>query len=369
VIKFINEYRDKDIVRSLITKIREVSVRDVRLMEVCGGHTMAVQKFGLTSLLPKNVKLISGPGCPVCVTSKGFIDNAILLGRKKEVILTTFGDLIRVPGTESSLEREKAQGTDVRIVYSSLEAIKTAKENPAKKVIFLGIGFETTAPTSAAAILKADEISLKNFYLLSAHKIMPPAMKALVSEGIPIDGYICPGHVSTITGSGIYRELAVECRKPCVIAGFEPTDILMTVYMLLKQISENRSEVEIQYKRAVKPEGNTRALEMMNKVFLKRDDWWRGLGIIPGSGLGLGQDFEKFDAEKYFGLETLYTKDPEACICGEILKGLKNQLDCRLFAKTCNPEDPVGACMVSGEGTCQAYFRYSKIATSEVDRL
>lgn len=361
MIKYIDEYRESELARKLADKIREYKGRELRFMEVCGGHTMAVHKFGLHSMLPDNVRLISGPGCPVCVTSKGYIDNALRLSESENVILATYGDLIRVPGTRSSLEKAKAEGAQIEIVYSSLEAVALAVQNPGAKVVFLGIGFETTAPTSAAAILEADRLGLSNFFLFSAHKIMPPAMKALVDEGIPIDGYVCPGHVSTITGSSIYESIAADCKKPCVIAGFEPSDILLSIYMLVKQVAEHRSVVEIQYKRAVRPEGNMKALAMMNQVFSTRADWWRGLGEIPGSGLEIREQYERFDAEKHFKISKSIPTDAKGCICGKILKGLSNPNDCRLFMKTCTPENPVGACMVSGEGACQAFYKYRGI--------
>ncbi len=328
-------------------------------MEVCGGHTMAIQKFGIPSLLPDNIKLKSGPGCPVCVSSKGFIDHAIALGRIPRTIITTFGDLIRVPGSESTLEKERAGGSRIEIVYSVLDAIKLAEENPDHNVIFLGIGFETTAPSSAAGILTARKKNLKNFFLLSSHKVMPPAMKALVEEGVRLNGYIGPGHVSTITGDSIYQALPEKYGLGCVISGFEPVDILQTVYMLVLQVEENRPAVEIQYKRAVKPEGNLRALDRMYEVFKTGDDWWRGLGVLPESGLQLKEGFSDFDAGKKFKVELPEIVEDKRCICGEVLKGTREPSQCKLFGKICNPENPVGACMVSHEGACHAHYRYN----------
>lgn len=358
--KYIDEYRDKDLVNLLINKIASVTTKDIALMEVCGGHTWAIQKFGIPSLLPKNIRLLSGPGCPVCVTSKKFIDQAVAYSRLKDSIITTYGDLIRVPGSTSSLNIEKSRGADIRIVYSILDALKIAIENPTKKIIFLGIGFETTAPSSAAGIVNAANENLSNFFLFSSHKIMPPAMAALIDEGVTINGYIAPGHVSVITGSHIYEDIPVKYGVGCVISGFEPVDILQSIYMLVKQIHDNNFSVEIQYKRVVKPEGNIKAQEIMKEVFTLRDDWWRGLGILKNSGLAINVKYGNFDAERMIPVIVEETKEEKGCICGEILKGLKKPNDCRLFGKVCTTSNPVGACMVSHEGACNAYFRFNK---------
>lgn len=358
--KYIDEFRNRERVNSLIDLIRKTSRKPVSLMEVCGGHTMAIQKFGIPSLLPDHIKLLSGPGCPVCVSSRGYIDMAIAMSRLRDVIITTYGDLIRVPGSSSSLDKEKASGADIRIVYSILDAVKIARENPAKRVVFLGIGFETTAPGSAAGILMAKNENIENFYLYSSHKVMPPAMKALVDEGVKIDGYIAPGHVSTITGSGIYQPIAEKFGLACVISGFEPVDLLQSILMLVRQHENNDPKVEIQYSRAVKPEGNQKAKAMLDEVFELQDDWWRGLGVLEKSGLKLNADYERFDAEKVFiDVEPEPLKEDKGCICGEVLKGLKKPLDCKLFGKACTPSDPVGACMVSNEGACHAYFKFN----------
>lgn len=329
-------------------------------MEVCGGHTMAIRKFGIPSLLPDNIDLLSGPGCPVCVTSNLFIDKAVAYSRLDDVIITTFGDLIRIPGSTSSLDNEKANGSDVRMVYSTLDALNVARKNPDKKVIFLGIGFETTAPTSAIAILKANAENLGNFFLYSSHKVMPPAMEALIDEGVNLNGYIAPGHVSAITGSGIYKLIPDKFGLGCVISGFEPVDLLQSIYMLVRQYETNSPKVEIQYKRVVTPEGNVKAQAIMNEVFELRDDWWRGLGVLRNSGFGLKKKYERFDAEKMLDVEVEVTVEPKGCICGEILKGVKKPSDCKLFGEPCSPEYPVGACMVSNEGSCHAYYRYNE---------
>ncbi len=327
-------------------------------MEVCGGHTMAIRKFGIPALLPPTIELLSGPGCPVCVTGKSFIDKAIKLANESGTIITTYGDLMRVPGSDSSLEKERAKGADVRMIYSPLDALEIAGQNPEKRVVFLGIGFETTSPASAVAVKQAAKRRLDNFFLLSAHKIMPPAMEMLIDEEVQLDGYICPGHVSTITGSGIYAGIVMKFGLGCVITGFEPVDLLQGILMLVEQFESGNSKVEIQYKRAVKPEGNVKALQLLDEIFELRDDWWRGLGIVPLSGYKLRSEYETFDAERQFVLDISEPKEEKGCICGAILKGLKRPPECKLFGKVCTPENPVGACMVSSEGACQAYFRY-----------
>jgi len=359
-LRYIDEYRDKKKVLLLAERIKKISRKETSFMEVCGGHTMAIQKFGIPHLLPENIRLISGPGCPVCVTSRKFIDQAIAYARTENFIITTYGDLIRVPGSTSTLDKEKAGGKDIRIVYSILDALNIAKLNPGKNIIFLGIGFETTSPATAAGLIKAKEEGINNFFVLSSHKIMPPAMAALIDEGVKIDGYIAPGHVSTITGSGMYRDIAEKYGLACVISGFEPVDLLHSVLMLVEQVENDEARVEIQYKRAVKTEGNLKAQDMLNQVFELRDDWWRGLGILSNSGMGMNQSFRAFDAEKIFNIEPEETKEDKGCICGEILKGIKNPKDCKLFDKVCNPSNPVGACMVSNEGACHAYYRYNR---------
>jgi hydrogenase expression/formation protein HypD len=356
--KFIDEYRDAEVVQRISVKLKAYDNLDISLMEVCGGHTMAIHRFGIPSLLPKGIKLISGPGCPVCVSSINFIDKAIAYSTIKNVIITTYGDLIRVPGSQSSLEKEKSKGADIRIVYSSLEALKIAQSNPDKKVVFLGIGFETTAPTSAVAIQKAYNESISNIYLLSAHKIMPPVMEALLNDEVKIDGFICPGHVSAITGSKIYDFIPEKYNIACVVAGFEPTDLMQSIDLLASQIANNNQKVEIQYSRAVTIDGNVKAQAIMNDVFEPRNDFWRGIGEIPKSGLKLREKYKDFDAEIVFDIQFESKEENPACICGDILRGLKTPRDCKLFSKTCSPVNPVGACMVSSEGSCAAFYKY-----------
>ena len=356
--RFVDEYRNKELILAVANKLKSVSKKEIVLMEVCGGHTMAIQRFGLHALLPPTVRLISGPGCPVCVSSQHFIDTAMALSRLEDVIITTYGDLIRVPGSTTSLEKERANGSDIRIIYSVLEALEIAKNNPAKRIVFLGIGFETTAPATAAAILQAGKDKLTNFFVLSAHKVMPPVMKALVEEGVTLHGFLAPGHVSAITGTSIYQDLASVYGLGVVVSGFEPADMMQAVLMLVEQIEAGAPKVEVQYQRVVQMEGNKMAQQVLQEVFELRDDQWRGLGNIPLSGLKIRESLSSFDAEREFEVVVPASTEPKGCICGLILRGLKTPLDCPLFGKKCTPVDPVGACMVSGEGTCATYYKY-----------
>ena len=310
-------------------------------------------------MLPHNINLISGPGCPVCVTPISYIDEIIALSRGENFIITTFGDMIRVPGSTSTLEKEKTDGADIRIVYSTLDALKIAQDNSSKEVVFMGVGFETTSPTIASAVLEAQKEKIENFSVLSVAKIIPPAMKALLGgEELNIDGFICPGHVSAIIGSQPYNFITAQHKVPCVICGFEPLDILQSIYMLVKQIEDGRAEVEIQYERAVKPEGNKIALDKINEVFKVIDSDWRGIGNIPLSGLEIKDKYGKFNARK-FAVETEETKETKGCRCGEVLRGVITPPECPLFRQVCSPENPQGACMVSTEGTCAAYYKYN----------
>jgi hydrogenase expression/formation protein HypD len=354
----VDEYRDRELVLSLSRKIHADSSRPLTLMEVCGTHTMAIRRFGIPSLLPDRIRLISGPGCPVCVTDIGYADHACALASLPDVTVTTFGDFVRVPGSASSLETERSSGADVRVVQSSLDALNLARENPERRVVFLGIGFETTAPTTAAAVLQADRDDVGNFFVLSAHKLMKPAMMALVAGGVELDGYVCPGHVSVVTGAAMYEEIVRECGVGCVIAGFEPADILQAILMLVQQAERGSHEVEIAYTRAVTWDGSQPAQRVMEQVFQPREAVWRGLGAIPGSGLALAPAYSRFDAEKAFAVNLPQAREPAGCRCGEVLKGICEPGECPLFAKTCTPENPVGACMVSSEGTCAAHYRY-----------
>lgn len=357
--KFVDEFRDKAIAESIVKKIERFDSFKVNLMEVCGTHTMVIFKQGLKGMLPKNVNLLSGPGCPVCVTSQEDIDKAIELAKDRNVIIATFGDMIRVPGTNSSLEKERGNGAEVRIIYSPSEALRIARENPAKKVVFLAIGFETTSPLIAASLLDIQKEKIDNFYIFSSHKLIPPAMETLLeSKEVRIDGFICPGHVSVTIGSNAYKFIAQKYNVPCVITGFEPLDVLQSIYMLLRQIKEKRAEVEIEYFRAVHPQGNRIAQELISRVFEVTGVRWRGLGIIPKSGLRLKNEFFDFDAGKEFRLKTKKSKENPDCACGEVLRGVKKPTQCKLYRKVCTPEEPYGPCMVSSEGTCAAYYKY-----------
>jgi len=358
--KYIDEYRDKGLIMMLTDRIARSVKRDYTFMEVCGGHTAAIHRFGIPSLLPENIKLISGPGCPVCVTGTDFIDKAIIYSEREDVIITTFGDLIRVPGSASSLEKQKAAGADIRVVFSGLEALAIAKSNPGQKIIFLGIGFETTAPGTAVTIKQAEKEHFDNFFLLSTHKVMPPAMETLVKEGTKLDGFICPGHVAAVTGSSIFNFLPEKYNLGCVITGFEPTDLLQSVLMLTEQVNRNDPRVEIQYSRAVTVEGNIAAQKHMKEVFKPCDAYWRGFGMIPESGMTLRECFEKFDADNFMPVPVIPHEENGMCICADILRGLKKPDECPLFADTCFPENPVGACMVSGEGVCNTWYKYKR---------
>lgn len=357
--KFVDEFRNKEIAEGLIQRIKKTSSRPIQLMEVCGTHTVSIFRYGIRGLLPDHIKLISGPGCPVCVTPNNDIDLAIALCRQKDVILTTFGDMLKVPGSTSSLQKEKAEGKDIRIIYSSLEALKIAKENPEKKVIFFAIGFETTSPTIAVAILQTRELAISNLFFLNSQKRIPPALYALLqSKQVRIDGLILPGHVSAILGVRPYQFIPEEFSMPAVITGFEPLDILQGISMLVRQIEKNRPEIEIQYRRIVKEEGNPIARAKIDEVFEKDDGNWRGIGAIPESGYRFREPFRQMDARE-FKVEVEPSREHPECLCGQVLQGVKIPPECRLFKKVCHPENPIGPCMVSIEGTCHTYFKFS----------
>ena len=358
-LKHIEEYRDSELAQKLIHKIKSSSSRPIRLMEVCGTHTVSIFRSGIRSVLPETIALLSGPGCPVCVTDQNEIDAFIELSRIDDVIVTTFGDLMRVPGTISSLQQERADGQDIRVVYSTFDALEVAQKNPDKKVVFLGIGFETTAPTIAASILQAAQMKLKNYTVISAHKLVPPALEALMSlEDVEIDGFILPGHVSVIIGLDAYRPFFEKYQTPCVVAGFEPADILQAISMLTEMIETGRPGLENAYPRAVTNEGNAKARQILNDIFEPADAAWRAIGTIALSGLKIRDEFAAHDALKRFDIQVPESKIPAGCVCGEILIGKKIPPECKLFRKVCTPMDPVGPCMVSTEGTCAAYYKY-----------
>lgn len=358
--RYIDEFRDGVLIEKILSKINELSLdKDICLMEVCGTHTMSIHRHGLPALLPKYIKLISGPGCPVCVTTNDYIDRAIAYSKLDDCIVVTFGDMLKVPGSNSNLQFEKADGASVKVVYSALDAVKLSQGNPNKKIIFLGIGFETTAPTIAASILEAKKRNIKNYFVSSVAKTMPLALKALAEDAeIKIDGFILPGHVSAIIGSRTYEFIPQRYKIACVIAGFEPLSILEGIYMLALQIKDGSQEVEIQYKWVVKPEGNPKAQEVMYEVFEPCDCEWRGLGTIEGSGLRIRDEYKSFDAEANISVVTARPIEQKGCICGEVIKGKRTPIDCELFSKACVPESPCGPCMVSSEGACSAYYKY-----------
>jgi hydrogenase expression/formation protein HypD len=333
--------------------------RQINLMEVCGTHTVSIFRSGLKSLLPSSLRLISGPGCPVCVTPQSKIDTIIAYGREPDTIITTFGDMLKVPGTESSLREEKSRGADIRLVYSPLESLSLARDNPEKKVIFLAIGFETTIPTGAATVIEAQKSGLDNFFLIPAGKLIPPAMELLLSQGdAGINGFLCPGHVSAIIGTRPYLRIVEKFGVPCVVAGFEPLDILTAIRELLLLIKEGKPEVRNLYPRVVREGGNPRARDIMDEVFQVADTEWRGLGVIPQSGLRMRPEFEKYDISLTHPVEIPPSRENPSCICGEILRGVSEPPDCPAFKNSCSPAHPLGPCMVSSEGTCAAWHRY-----------
>jgi len=357
--KFIDEYRDGEKAKPIIDEIHRLADRPLRLMEVCGTHTVSIARYGLRQILSEKIDFVSGPGCPVCVTSTGDLDRAVSLARIPGAIVATFGDMMRVPGSDSTLAQERAAGRDVRVVYSPLDALKMAEENPERKIIFLGIGFETTAPAVGATILEAQNRGLKNFFVLSFHKTVPGALRALLNLGeIKLDGFILPGHVSAIIGSRPYEFLATEFGLAGVISGFEPLDILQSVLLLARQVKNQKPRVEIQYKRGVHPAGNLRALEVMAKAFEPVDGEWRGLGWIAGTGLALHKERGGLDACRAFDLHLPPAKEVRGCRCGDVLRGLIRPAECALFAVVCTPRNPVGPCMVSFEGSCAAAHKY-----------
>lgn len=357
-----DEFRENELVALLSGKIRSLVAgcgRTMTFMEVCGTHTMAIYRFGLRSLLPPEIRLVSGPGCPVCVTPNDYLDRAIAICRLPDVITTTFGDMMRVPGSSSSLLVERAKGADIRVVYSPLDAVAIAEKNPGRRVVFLGVGFETTAPAVASSILMAKAKNASNYSVLASNKTIPVPMQMLASDTeIAIDGYICPAHVSAIIGADAYTPLVQQYRTPCVITGFEPADMLHGILMLARQVLSGVSRVENQYSRVVRPDGNPKARRILAELFEPCDVQWRGIGIIPGSGLRIRDGFAGFDAERIIPVDVEPLQVHPGCACGEILKGKVLPEECPLFASLCTPENPVGACMVSSEGSCAASYAY-----------
>ena len=358
----IEGFRDPAVAGSLVRQIHEAVAGyqgTMTVMEVCGTHTMAIYSHGIRQLMPPQVKLISGPGCPVCVTPIGYVDHAIALARRPDTIVTTFGDMMRVPGSTSTLLKERARGRDVRIVYSPLDAVALAEKTPEKAVVFLGVGFETTTPTIAGAIVTAQRKGLTNFFALASHKTMPAPMAALTSDpDLKVDAYLCPAHVSTVIGEAGYQPLAKEYGVPCVITGFEPLDMLQGVLLAARQVVAGTAKVENQYSRYVKPQGNPKAQALIAEVFEPCDARWRGVGDIPASGLCIRDSYAAFDAAKALEVAVEPPQEPKGCLCGEVLKGKIDPPQCPLFRTLCTPENPVGACMVSSEGSCAAAYKY-----------
>jgi hydrogenase expression/formation protein HypD len=370
-LKYIDEFRDGQVARALAVKIAAVARpgRSYSFMEFCGGHTHAISRYGVSDLLPPNVRMVHGPGCPVCVLPIGRVDMAIRLVLEKNVILCSYGDCLRVPASDSlSLLKAKSRGGDIRMVYSASDALKIAQENPAKQVVFFAIGFETTTPPTAVVIKQAATLGLKNFSVLCCHVLTPSAISSILESPevrrwgtVPLDGFIGPAHVSTIIGSRPYEFFAEEYQKPVVIAGFEPLDVMQAILMLIRQVNEGRCDVENEFTRAVSREGNLKAQNLVAEVFeLRRSFEWRGLSTIPYSALGIRHAFAEFDAEQRFGIEYRAVPDHKACDCGAILRGVKQPRDCKLFGTVCTPENPIGSCMVSSEGACAAHYTYGR---------
>lgn len=370
--KYVDEFRDPQKAKALLHEIQNLSQQlqsgkdqPIKLMEVCGGHTHSIFKYGIEDILPDTIELIHGPGCPVCVMPRGRLDDAIAIAENPHVIFATFGDAMRVPGSTTSLLQAKAQGADIRMVYSPLDSLQLARENPNKEVIFFGLGFETTAPSTALTVLQAEAEKLTNFSLFSNHVLVIPALEALLDNpDLQLDGFIGPGHVSMVIGIECYKFIAEQYRKPMIVSGFEPLDILQSIWMILQQMIEGRCEVENQYNRVVQQEGNAVAIDAINKVFEVREDFeWRGLGDIPRSGLKIRPEYAQFDAEVKFTVPNLKVADAAACQCGEILKGVLKPWQCKVFGTACTPETPIGTCMVSSEGACAAYYKYGRLST------
>jgi hydrogenase expression/formation protein HypD len=363
-VKYVDEFRSGELARALASELAETMPpkRELALMEVCGGHTHAIYKHGIDELLPAGLELVHGPGCPVCVIPVGRVDDAVSLALEPNVIFTTFGDMMRVPGSKGSLLDARSQGADVRMVYSPLDALELARTNPEREVIFFAIGFETTAPSTAVTLLQARAEGIENFTVFCNHVTIGPPLKAILdAPELRLDGLIAPGHVSTVIGSHPYDFIASEYGRPVVVAGFEPLDILQSVLMLVRQLAEGRTEVENQYTRVVREQGNPRALEAIEQTMELRDSFeWRGLGSIPKSGLRLREEFAQWDAERRYTVPGISVPDHKACQCGQVLRGLVKPWECKVFGTACAPESPIGTCMVSSEGACAAYYHYGR---------
>ncbi|HUI30262.1 MAG TPA: hydrogenase formation protein HypD [Candidatus Acidoferrales bacterium] len=364
--KYLDEYRNADAAKKYAEMIHKVTKHKWTMMEICGGQTHAIVKFGIDHLLPQEITLVHGPGCPVCVTPLEIIDKAIAIAGMRDIIFTSFGDMLRVPGSKKDLLTVKSEGGDVRIVYSPLDAVKLARQNPSKKIVFFAVGFETTAPANAMAVREASNTGAKNFSILSSHVLVPPAIEAILSSSSNlVQAFLAAGHVCTVMGYEDYLPISKQYKTPIVVTGFEPVDILQGIYMAVKQLEEGRAEVENQYARAVRKEGNIPAKKMLSEVFEVIDRKWRGIGTIPRSGWGLKPEFADYDAEKIFDVDEIETKESSACIAGQIMQGLKKPNECPAFGAECKPERPLGAPMVSSEGSCAAYFHYGRFREAE----
>ena len=357
----INSFRDKDKILALSQIIKQRSKKPLNIMEICGGHTHSIMKFGLPQLVGENINFIHGPGCPVCIMPRSRIDEAIAIASIDGVIFCTLADMLRVPGSKGSLSELRADGADIRALYSPLDTITIAKENPDKKVVFFAIGFETTTPMSAVVVKQAVELNLQNLFIHINHVTVPAPVRAIMSDkDVKIDAFLGPSHVSVITGSKIYEELANEFKTPIAVSGFEPLDLMDSILNLVNQHENCTHKVYNEYARVVSKDGNLKAKELIDRYFQPCDFEWRGLGVIKDSGLRLRDEFSYLDAKKYFNVEVGESKESKACICGEILRGKAKPYDCKVFGKVCNPQNPIGSCMVSGEGACAAYYKYSK---------
>jgi hydrogenase expression/formation protein HypD len=362
--RFVDEYRDPAAARALVAQITALAGDGhFKFMEVCGGHTHTIYRHGIEHVLPPSIELVHGPGCPVCVIPMGRVDDAMWVARQPGVIFTSFGDMMRVPGSQGNLLKAKAEGADIRFVYSPLDALRVAADNPEREVVFFAVGFETTAPSTALTLLQARDRGIRNFRVFSNHVTIVPPLKAILeSPDLRLDGFLGPGHVSTVIGQRPYRFVPAQYGKPLVTAGFEPLDILQTIFMLLRQINEGRCEVENQYSRVVREEGNPKALAVLAEVFELRPHFeWRGLGFISQSALKLRPEFAAFDAEVRYELPGIRVADPKACQCGEVLKGVIKPWECKVFGTACTPETPIGTCMVSSEGACAAYYNFGRM--------
>ncbi|WP_019807835.1 hydrogenase formation protein HypD [Saccharomonospora halophila] len=368
--RFVDEYRDADTARALGARIAELCEpgREYQFMEVCGGHTHTIYKHGIADHLPEQVSLVHGPGCPVCVIPMGRVDDAIHIASRPDVIMTSFGDMMRVPGSDNTFFDSNAEGTDIRMVYSPLDSLKIARQNPDKHVVFMAIGFETTAPSTAMTLLRAEEEGLDNFSVFCNHVTIVPGIKAILdSPDLRLDGFLGPGHVSTVIGCRPYEFIAAEYGKPLVVAGFEPLDLLQSVHHLMLQLAEGRCAVENQYSRVVPWQGNPVALEAINRTMRLRPYFeWRGLGFISHSAMRLRDDYARFDAERIFDLPGVRVADPKACQCGEVLKGVLKPWECKVFGTACTPETPIGTCMVSPEGACAAYYNFGRFTRERI---